>query len=99
MESKNRIASNCREDDDDEERMVMFFAMMKNFRNKLQRLQGNSSNTNKRKRTSGDGGGWAPVFRLEDFTSEIEFKKHVPNPCNNFVNQDVEPPPNVKLSL
>ncbi|KAI3449356.1 hypothetical protein Pfo_006021 [Paulownia fortunei] len=103
MESKDcteRSASYCREDED-EEKMEKFFALLRNIRNQLQ------ENNNKRKRAT-SGGGWAPAFQWEDFTSEIEFKKHVPifpNPCNNNGKQDsknpVEPTssPNLNLTL
>ncbi|KAL8544816.1 hypothetical protein ACS0TY_005142 [Phlomoides rotata] len=95
MESKN-----CREDED--EKMEKFFKLMNNYRNKLHQLQKNGSN--KRKRTTSSGG-WAPAFQLEDFTSEIEFKKHFPNPaCNNDDKNPGDPtsslfPPNLKLTL
>ncbi|PIN04029.1 hypothetical protein CDL12_23442 [Handroanthus impetiginosus] len=93
MESTNRMekmsGDSNRGENEDDEKMEEFFALVRNFRNQRHQLQ---ENNNKRKRTTtavGGGGGWTPVFAREDFTSEIEFKKHVPtirnnnNNCNN----------------
>ena len=97
------------EEDEDEENMEIFVALMRNFRNKLHQVQQNHSS--KRKRSSTSAGGWAPAFKLEDFTADIQFKKPTP-PCiinNNVANVDInngrllppDPPsyPNLKLRL
>ncbi|GFP93600.1 hypothetical protein PHJA_001504400 [Phtheirospermum japonicum] len=87
MESKNcrdkSVFSKHIEKIDEEEEMEMekFYAMVRTMKNQLHQLQEN----NKRKKAAVGPGGWAPVFQWEDFTTEIEFKKHVPtfpNPIN-----------------
>ncbi|KAL1553041.1 hypothetical protein AAHA92_13767 [Salvia divinorum] len=95
------------EEDEAEEKMEIFVALMTNFRNKLHQLQENSGG--KRKRSSTSAGGWAPAFKLEDFTADIQFKKPMPA-CNNsngnaelingrLLRPDSPSSPNLKLGL
>lgn len=108
MESKNSTVCHRREDeedDDDDEKMEMFLALMNNFRNKLHQLHQNRSNKRKRQSTSAPAAGWAPAFQLEDFTTDIQFKKHEPpKPCIDIgvsnSEHSVRPnSPNLKLRL
>ncbi|KAL6525876.1 hypothetical protein OROMI_030271 [Orobanche minor] len=88
MESKNRreksATTNYPEyvDHEEEEKMEIFLALMAGtMRRQLHQLQEKENNKNKRKRTTtsaATAAGWIPVFQPEDFTTEVEFKKHVP---------------------
>lgn len=100
MESNNTTVSHRREEEEDEN-MEMFVALMNSFRNKLHQLHQNRSNKRKRPSTSAPAAGWAPAFQLEDFTTDIQFKKHVPpEPCNNInAISEHSNSPNLKLRL
>ncbi|KAL3648144.1 hypothetical protein CASFOL_009112 [Castilleja foliolosa] len=71
---------------EEEDEMEEFYALMRKMKNQLHQLQ----EKNMRKR-AGPAGGWAPVFQLEDFTTEIEYKKHSPtmfNPVDDANNNN-----------
>ncbi|KAL3627220.1 hypothetical protein CASFOL_028583 [Castilleja foliolosa] len=81
MESKNcrekRVFSSDMNEEKEEEEMDKFYEMMRKMKSQLQQLQ---EEKNMRKRAAvGGSGGWVPVFQLEDFTTEIEYKKHAPD--------------------
>ncbi|KAL6515894.1 hypothetical protein OROGR_019199 [Orobanche gracilis] len=90
------------EEEENDEKMEIFLTLMGTMRRQLHQLQ-EKENKNKRKRTTSSGAaGWIPVFQPEDFTTEVEFKKHLPivYPIEHPVTaESTSAGPNLELTL